>query len=78
MATIPLFVLVTVALAAVIMSFPQLVTKRQNFAFALLVVTILATAAYIGFLAFVVAVSLIPLMFFLFAFGALIAKLFRK
>lgn len=78
MATIPLFVLVMVAMAATVTAFPWMVSRMQLVVFIIAMVAILAVCAYVSFVTFAVMLSLLPLLLFIFAFGAIAAKVLRK
>lgn len=78
LATVPLFVIVMVVVSIFITSFPQIASKRQNACLAILIAVVLCVAAYISFLALVIAVSLIPLILVLYTFGAILSKFQRK
>lgn len=78
LATVPLFVIVMVVASIFITSFPQIASKRQNTYLAIFIAVVLCVAAYISFLALVIAVSLIPLILVLYTFGAILSKFQRK
>lgn len=78
LATVPLFVIVMVVVSIFITSFSQISTKRQNALLAIFITVVLCAAAYIGFLALIIAVSLVPLILVLYTFGAILAKFQRK